>query len=108
MHRVPRTALWTPPVPAYAVQSALIALISATAVADACQQGAQRCGISRRLHVGSQLSGNPRQAPHVLRWQSRSQQPDELPRADPARALQPLRELTEHVGLTDLFGQRQD
>src|SRR2546421_11661238 len=72
MHAVPRTALRATPVPAYAMQSAFIALIAAAGVPDPRQQGAERGGIGGGFHAASRLAGDRGQPPYLVGGESRS------------------------------------
>src|SRR4029077_2636298 len=79
---VPRAAFRTVPVPADAVEPAVLALIAPAGIADACQQRTERSGVGDRLHAGSELRGDSRQARDLARRHGGREQPRELPRRD--------------------------
>src|SRR5579863_6256215 len=78
---VPRAAFRTMPVPADAVQAAVLALI---APADARQQRTQRSRIRDRLHTRPQLGCDSRKSRHFAGRSRGCEQPRELPRRDTA------------------------
>src|SRR6516162_4558348 len=95
---VPRVTLRTAPVPAHAVEPAVIALVTAAGLADARQQCAERAGLGERIDTGTELCGDARELGNVLGRHGRRQQPGELPRRDATVLSQPPAELSEHVG----------
>src|SRR5256884_1855633 len=63
-HAVPGTAFRAAPVPADAVEPAIIALVAPAGIPDAGEQCAQRARLGRRLHAHPELRGNARKPRH--------------------------------------------
>src|SRR5262249_14763392 len=106
-HAVPRAALRTAPVPADAVQAALLALIAPAGIPDPREQQPERGRLRRRAHVG-QIADDLGELSAVLERQGGRQQPRELTRAHATRAPQPGAELLHDVTLAQGAGDRQD
>src|ERR1700736_5956843 len=96
-HAVPGAAFRAAPVPADAVEPAIIALVAAAGVADARQQRAERARLGSRLHTHAELRGNARKLPHVRGRDRRGEQPCQLPRGDPTALSQPTAQLVQHI-----------
>src|SRR5215472_4735576 len=109
---VPRAALRAVPVPADAVQPAVLALIAPAGVPDARQQRAERGHVGDRLHARPELGGDPRQLRHIAGWNRGRQQPGKLPRRDATALAQPPAELVHDVhaavGVRDAQHRRDD
>src|SRR5690348_3479225 len=82
LQAVPRVTLRTAPVPAHAVQSAIIALVTPAGLADACQQHTERARLGERVDPGAELCGDARQLRDVLGRHGGGQQPRQLARGD--------------------------
>src|SRR6267378_3623060 len=96
-HAVPGAAFRAAPVPANAVEAAIIALVAAAGVADAGQQRTERARLGSRLHARAELRGNARKRGHIRRRHRRGEQPCQLPRGDLTALSQPTAQLIQHI-----------
>src|SRR5215472_7692096 len=109
---VPRAAFRAVPVPADAVESAVLALIAPAGIPDAGQQRTEGGHVGDRLDARPELGGDARQPGHIARRDRSRQQPGELPRRDAAALAQPTAELVHDVhaavGVRDAQHRRDD
>src|SRR6202521_1476709 len=101
-HGVPGAAFRAAPVPANAVEAAIIALVTAAGVADAGQQSAERARLGSRLHAGAGLRGNARKHRHLRGRHRRGEQPCQLPRGELTALSQPTAQLIQHIHASGL------
>src|SRR5215467_5183921 len=101
---VPGVTLGAAPVPAHAVEPAVIALVTPAGFADACQQRAERACLGERVDARAELGADCGQLRHMLGRHSGCQQPGELPWAHAAALPQAPAELIQHVGVVRLTG----
>src|SRR5882762_2414837 len=96
-HAVPGAAFRAAPVPANAVEAAIIALVAAAGVADAGQQRTERARLGSRLHARAELRGDARKRGHIRGRHRRGEQPCQLPRGDLTALSQPTAQLIQHI-----------
>src|SRR6202163_3012663 len=107
-HAVPGAAFRAAPVPANAVEPAVIALVAAAGVADAGPQRAERARLGSRLDAHAKLRGNARKRRHI-RWRyRRGEQPCQLPRGDLTAVSQPTAQLIQHIHAPGLAGDGEN
>src|SRR6516162_1349935 len=101
---VPGVTLGAAPVPAHAVEPAIVTLVASARFADARQQCTERACLGERVDARAQLRADSGQLRHVLRRHRGRQQPRQLSWAHATVLPQAPAELVQHVAAVRLAG----
>src|SRR5215469_5212206 len=104
---VPGVTLGAAPVPAHAVEPAVITLVTPARFADARQQCTERACLGERVDARAELRADSGQLRHVLGRHRGCQQPRQLSRAHATVLPQAPAELVQHVAAARLAGNGQ-
>src|SRR6516164_7794550 len=102
---VPGVTLGAAPVPAHAVEPAIVTLVASARFADARQQCTERACLGERVDARAELRADSGQLRHVLRRHRGRQQPRQLSWAHATVLPQAPAELVQHVAAVRLAQQ---